>query len=299
LLIKDNLILRNLLTDQIKHLNIDIKETRESYSKIGSEIFAIILSLCKNLVVLSFCHVFSARNYSPPLSYLERGRCISSTLLDCLYLFDEPFACLSTLIINMSSIYSIYIDGIQLHDQLLIYMTQLKKFTFNIKTVVFSITARVKLQSIEDIQRSFIGRGYQPVASYAGLPSFSYDGECYIYSLPYDFEYFRLDNSFQGGVFDKVRRLTMADQIPFENKLSKLISEDFPFLEMLYICNIFPQEHNHHSSISITFPCLKFLDVMFADVDYAERFLLKNNMYLPRLSSLSIKYEVLILYSNK
>jgi len=120
---------------------------------------------------------------------------------------------------------SIYIDGIQLHDQFLICMTQLKKFTFNIKTVVFSITARVKLQSIEDIQRSFIGRGYQPVASYASLPSFSYDGQCHIYSLPYDFEYFRLDNSFQGGVFDKVRRLTMADQIPFENKLFKLISE--------------------------------------------------------------------------
>ena len=29
---------------------------------------------------------------------------------------------------------STYIDGIQLYDQFLIYMTQLKKFTFNIKT---------------------------------------------------------------------------------------------------------------------------------------------------------------------
>jgi hypothetical protein len=115
LLIKDNLILRNLLTDQITHLNIDIKEIRESHSKIGSEIFAIILSLCKNLVVLNFCHVFSARNYWPRVSYLERGRCISSTLIklklnvsnliDCLYLFDEPLACLSTLIINVSSIF--------------------------------------------------------------------------------------------------------------------------------------------------------------------------------------------------
>ncbi len=198
------------------------------------------------------------------------------------------------LFLTVIRINSTYIDGIQLYDQFLIYMTQLKKFTFNIKTVVFSINARVKLQSIEDIQRSFIGRGYQPVASYVGLPSFADDSECHIYSLPYDFEYFRLDNSFQGGVFDKVRQLTMVDQIPFENKLFKIISEDFPFLEMLYICNLFPQEDNHHSSISITFPCLKFLDVMFSHVDYAERFVLKNNMYLPRLSSLSIQYEVLI-----
>ncbi len=115
MLIKDNLILRNLLTNQITHLNIDIKETRESYSKIDSEIFAIILSLCQNLVVLNFFHVFSARNYSPCLSYSERGRCISSTLIklkinvssliDCLYLFDEPLLCLSTLIINVSSFF--------------------------------------------------------------------------------------------------------------------------------------------------------------------------------------------------
>ncbi|CAF3078283.1 unnamed protein product [Rotaria socialis] len=44
-------------------------------------------------------------------------------------------------------------------------MTQLKKFTFCINTEVFNDEVRVELSSNEDIQRSFIGRGYQQVTS--------------------------------------------------------------------------------------------------------------------------------------
>ncbi len=55
---------------------------------------------------------------------------------------------------------SIYIDGIQLYDQFLIYMTKLKKFTFYINTVVSNFRARLELPTNEDI-----GRGYQKVAS--------------------------------------------------------------------------------------------------------------------------------------
>jgi hypothetical protein len=193
---------------------------------------------------------------------------------------------------------SIYIDGIQLHDQFLIYMTQLKKFTFSINTEVTLMTDEIKLQPIEDIQRSFVGRGYQPVASYIGPESSPCEGKCHIYSLPYDFEYFRLDNSFQGGVFQKVRQLTMIDKIPFKDKLFKFISQDFPFLEILSIETMFPLEDNQHSSTPITFPCLKLLDLKFAHEDYAERFLLKRNMYLPRLSNLCVKYIILILITH-
>jgi hypothetical protein len=52
---------------------------------------------------------------------------------------------------------STYIDGIQLYNQFLIYMTQLNKFPFYIKIVVYNR----QLPSNEDIQRSFIERGYQ------------------------------------------------------------------------------------------------------------------------------------------
>ncbi|CAF3206673.1 unnamed protein product [Rotaria sp. Silwood2] len=359
-----NLILRDL-TKQITHLNIDIKETIEHCSEIGSKIFTLILSLCKNLIVLNFCHMFPTRNYFPPLFYLLWENCIPSnliklkinvsTLVDCLYLLDGPLVCLSTLIINVSSTFcpleyinptkklpklkyfsftacnyttdyddlivpllcrminleqlklylsvvrsdSTYIDGTQLYEQFLIYMTQLKKFTFYITTIVSFRTVRLKLQSNEDIQRSFIGRGYQQVASYIHSKTFSSNGKCHIYSLPYDFEYFvNLDNSFQGGMFHKVRQLKMNDVIPFENKLFKLTSQNFPFLEFLYISNDYSQKDNQHSSTLITFPYLKFLDLKWAHVDYTKLFLLKKNIRLPCLSNLSIEYKSLITITN-
>ena len=131
---------------------------------------------------------------------------------------------------------STYVDGIQLYGQFLIYMTQLKKFTFCINTEVFNDKVRVELLSNEAIQRSFIGRGYQQVTSYVHTNSMKTEGYCFLHSVPYDFEDFvQLNNSYQGGKFQKVRQLTMHDKIPFEHKLFKLISEDFPFLQFLCI----------------------------------------------------------------
>ncbi|CAF3766793.1 unnamed protein product [Rotaria sp. Silwood1] len=193
---------------------------------------------------------------------------------------------------------STYIDGIQLCDQFLVYMTQLKKFTFNIKTNVSNIF-RVKLPSNEDIQHSFIGRGYQQVTSYVHNDSIENKGKCLIYSLPYEFDYFfDLDNSFQGGIFHKVRYLTMNDKIPFEHKLFNVISEDFPFLEFLRICNDYSPKTKEHSLTLITFPYLTLLDLQDAHDDYAELFLLKKNVHLPRLLNLSVQYKSLITITN-
>ena len=195
---------------------------------------------------------------------------------------------------------STYIDGIQLYDQILIYMPQLNKFTFNIKTNVINKNVKIDLPSNEDIQRSFIGRGYQQVGSYVHTNiNDMLNGKCHIYSLPYEFEYFfDLDNSFQGGMFHKVRQLTMNDIIPFEHKLFQLISQDFPFLEYLYISNNHPQKDKQHSSTLITFPYLTLLDLKYAHVDYAELFLLKKNTHLPRLLNLCIEYESLTMITN-
>ncbi|CAF3886170.1 unnamed protein product, partial [Rotaria sp. Silwood1] len=262
------------------------------------------------------------------------------SLIDCLYILDGPFVCLSTLIINIGQIFHIclridptkklpqlkclsftvqsttfeydelivplfcrminleelklyllvgrlnstYIDGIQLYDQFLIYMTQLKKFTFNIKSEVYDMNVEVELQSNEDIQRSFIGRGYQKVASYVNTNVCSRYSECHIYSLPYDFEFYVYpQNSFQRGMFHKVRKLKMSDGIPFEHKLFKFIAQEFPFFKFLYICNDNRQDDKQDSSTLITFPYLTFLDLEKAHVDYAELFLLEKNMHLPCL----------------
>jgi hypothetical protein len=141
--------------------------------------------------------------------------------------------------------------------------------------MVSSFRAILELPTNEDIQRSFIGRGYQQVASYAQIDSPNTRGKCCMYSLPYEFEYFYdLDNYFQGGMFHKVRYLTMDDDFTaFEHKLFQLISQDFPFIECLNISNGDPQKDKQHSSILIT-----FLNLERAHVDYAELFLLKKKL---------------------
>jgi len=112
---KDNLILRDLLTNQITHLNIDIKDTIENTLTIDREIFPKTLSLCKNLIVLNFCDIFPTHQYTSPLFYLLSNNYIPSTLVklkinvvslvDCLYLLDGPLVCLSTLIITVGQIF--------------------------------------------------------------------------------------------------------------------------------------------------------------------------------------------------
>jgi len=192
-----------------------------------------------------------------------------------------------------------FLDGIQLYDQFLLHMTQLNKFTFYIRTILVNKNIKVELPSNEDIQRSFLGKGYQPVASYVTTKPFALDGECRIYSLPYDFEcYFDLDNSFQGGMFHKVRQLRMADRVSFEYKLFEIVSHDFPFLEFLTITNIHQMQGKQRSSTLITFPYLTFLDIECTHVDYVELFLLRINTHLPRLFKLSMNYKSLTIITN-
>jgi hypothetical protein len=76
----------------------------------------------------------------------------------------------------------------------------------------------------------------------------------------------------------------MKDRIAFEHELFQLISQDFPFLEHLCICNDYPQKDKKHSSIK--FPYFTFLDLELAHVDYAELFLLKK-----KYASISFDYS--------
>jgi hypothetical protein len=85
----------------------------------------------------------------------------------------------------------------------------------------------------------------------------------------------------------------MGDNRPFEYNLFQIISQDFSFLQFLYIENSRPRKNKKNSSTLITFPCLIFLDLQDAHIDYAELFLLKKNIRLPRLLNLCIKYQSL------
>ncbi len=205
-----------------------------------------------------------------------------------------------TLFLSVMRIDSTYIDGIQLHDQILIYMPQLNKFTFNINTAVVNMNARIDLSSHEDVQRSFIRKGYGQVGSYVYTASAETEGRSHVYSLPYQFECFiHLNNSFQRGMFDKVLYLVMTDDTrSFEHEFFNIISQDFPLLKRLGIDNDQAQKNKQHSSILNIFPHLILLNLFRAHTDYAEEFLYDKNTYMPRLLNLSIEYKSLVTVTN-
>jgi hypothetical protein len=195
-----------------------------------------------------------------------------------------------TLFLSVLRINSTYIGGIQLHDKIFIYMPQLNKFTFNINTAITNMNARIDLSSHEDIQRSFIGKGYGQVGSYFYTESMGIEGRSHVYSLPYQFECFiHLNNFFQRGMFDKVLYLIMNDTRSFEYELFNIISQDFPLLKWLGIDNDEPQKNKQHSSILNIFSHLILLNLFRAHTDYAEQFLYDKNTSMPRLPNLSIE----------
>jgi hypothetical protein len=196
-----------------------------------------------------------------------------------------------------------YIDGDQLDDEVLKYMPRLNKFIFRIYTQVsteFNRSRKIDLQSNEDIRNSFIKRGIQSFDVCSDDKLINYRGNCRVSSLPYQFnDFLFLSNCFQGGRFDKVRLLIMDDDRPFEHKLFKIISQDFPFLQTLTIFNKKPQKkEQHYSSTVITFNHLFELNLINAHSNYVIQFLSDQNTCLPSLTNLTIQYEALETATN-
>lgn len=204
-----------------------------------------------------------------------------------------------TLYLSIVRTESTYIDGTHLSDEILIHMPQLNKFIFNINTVVLNKNISVALPSNNDIQRSFIRRGYQQVGSYIHNISRKKESICHIYSLPYEFDHFlHLNSHFPGGMFDKVRCVIMSDGNPFEHELFQVVSRSFPCLQTLTVLNYQPQQKKKHSSPVVTFPHLISLNLRMANVDYAEQFLCETKTSLPSLLSLTIRYKLLKMATN-
>jgi hypothetical protein len=205
-----------------------------------------------------------------------------------------------------------YIDGIELSNDILNYMPRLKKFNFNINTLIYK-NNNVVLSSNEDIKHNFVGKEFGSVCSYVDIFSdvnrkrtslhkrshpYEFQSRCSIYSLPYRFDcFYYLNNSFPGGIFNNVRYLLVTEHRPFPHNIFKLISESFPVLISLSIVNEIPQTQKYRP-IYIEFPYVCELFLNGTHVDYIEQFLFDIYCHFPRLTSLGIDYESLISVTN-
>ncbi|CAF2140517.1 unnamed protein product, partial [Rotaria magnacalcarata] len=170
-----------------------------------------------------------------------------------------------------------YVDGVHLYDEIPIHMPRLNKFTFSIVSQTVNKNIKINLPSNDNIQSSFIKRGYNQVGSYADFNSTTNVARCHVYSLPYRFDIFiNLNNFFTGGMFNKVRCLFMNDTSSFEHELFALVSQTFPYLEKLYVYNFQAQKNKQHSSTLIVFSHLVNLILSAVHVDCAEQFLFEK-----------------------
>ncbi|CAF3386053.1 unnamed protein product [Rotaria socialis] len=301
------------------------------------DILSLILFSSKRLTHLIFSEWSSEEPLAISIFNHPTASCVSSTLTqleihidtfdDCLYLLDGRFECLTTLIVNILKIsisksnidntkkltklkhfslisicYTIFYEKQII--PLLHRMTNLEELTLllsilSIVSQTVNKNIKIDLPSNDNIQSSFIERGYNQVGSYADFNSTTNVGRCHVFSLPYRFEIFiNLNNFFTGGIFNKVRCLFMNDTSSFEHELFALVSQAFPYLEKLYVYNFQAQKNKQHSSTLIVFSHLVKLILSAVHVDYAEQFLFEKNTRLPRLLELTIEYETLAIVTN-
>ena len=202
------------------------------------------------------------------------------------------------------------IDGNDLQKNILNHLSQLKTFHFSIYTYIYQFINDLEINennypSNDDLQQSFIDNQFEQVRSYINHWSSKTIFGCHVYSLPYQFKSFtRLSCSFSNDIFIHVRTLIINDFISWDYHFFHKVSQSFPFIETLLICNTYPQQNksqlknNSELFPMITFSRLLALDISLSHMDYIEQFLFNRYTYLPRLCELEIKYEQLITLTN-
>lgn len=172
-----------------------------------------------------------------------------------------------------------FINGSDLKENILDLLPRLNKFTFSIQSRVFNPT---RLPSNENIQNTFTGFKNNQIISSIDYFQEKKLGQCHIYSFPYTMKYYKdISNNFPGGLFKHVREISLFDERPFEHEFFIRIAEAFPFIKMLFLKNMKPQQHKqsqksmnvNQEQFIIKYPYLTEINLFDVHDDYVEQFL--------------------------
>jgi hypothetical protein len=194
-----------------------------------------------------------------------------------------------------------FVDGTQLHNEILIHMARLHTFNFYIRTTA-QIDHSVPYLSNEDIQKSFTKVGYEQADCILRYSNSAPLTVCHIFSLPFAFDRLEMvSNKFPNVIFNNVTFLWVQDSVPFNHKFFLRIAQSFPMLKSLRIVNFEPQtsksaklkSENNQSYSVVEYPYITTLEIMYVHTDYIEQLLDATKTRLPRLTVLKIKYHQL------
>ena len=128
-----------------------------------------------------------------------------------------------------------FVDENNLKDDIISHMPKLNKFVFSIHSYLDFNDSGHSLSN-DGIQRTFKGLEHYRIISYIDYFPNDKIGQCHIHSHPYTMSYlYRLTNSFPGGLFKFVHKVSLIDERPFEYEFFLRIAQAFPFLKTLII----------------------------------------------------------------
>ncbi|CAF0910116.1 unnamed protein product [Rotaria sordida] len=197
-----------------------------------------------------------------------------------------------------------FVDGIQLENDILIYLSKLQTFVFYICT--FTSTNHPVTSSNDNIQRTFTNVKFGQIGC-----SINYINESHIryhvFSLPFIFNRIGpIGNSFTNTIFKNITCLGVHDGIPFEHEFFVRLAQCFPLLTSLIILNRRAQstdsnksEYDNHGPFEVAqYFHLISLDFGHTHIDYVEQMLNESKTRLPCLTELRINYNQLKTVTN-
>jgi hypothetical protein len=188
-----------------------------------------------------------------------------------------------------------FIDGNNLNKNIVNHMTQLRKFTFDMRSYLDGCNES-DLPTNEDLKYTF--RNFKNNQIISSIDYFPYrrSAWCTIYTYPYTRKTYYVTNHFPGVLCKSVREITLSDeQHPFEYEFFLRISQSFPLVEKLSLINSKPQlskESNKDLSI-IKFDHLTNITLYGAHDDYIELFLDHTKTSLSNNVHLNVEFEPL------
>ncbi|CAF3980672.1 unnamed protein product [Rotaria sp. Silwood1] len=186
------------------------------------------------------------------------------------------------------------IDGNDLKMNIMNYMTKLKKFKFNIHSVI-PFNNQINLPSNEHIQHTFknFANKNQIISSIDCFPKAN-EFHCHIYSYPYIWtDYDNITNNFRGGLFKSVLKLSLVDERPFEHEFFLRIAKSFPCVKELHVHNRESQKNDNQQWSIIEYSYLTQLDLVKSHENYVQQFLNNTKVSLLHNIYLRVDYNTL------
>lgn len=207
---------------------------------------------------------------------------------------------LEELFLNMSIDLDTFFEGNHLKNDIISYMPKLIRLVFSIRSSLFKIYDLTDVPSNDDIQCTFQGLEDYQITSYVDYFPDEKVAQCHIYSHPYTLSSLsRLTNSFSGGLFPFVTKVSLFDDHLFEHEFFIRIAQSFPVLKILFIDNELPLNHKQYQQANedcrnmphIEYPNLTHLK-LDANLDYyVELFLNADKVCLSTYINLSVCYS--------